>query len=117
MPSRQIRDVEAGTDISLEAGQNINGTAGQSMVLEAQDSISIKCGDSTIAISPDTIDIQSPNVTINGVMTLGIDSPAMTITSAAGTLTFDGGDVLATGKSLVGHVHIGNLGFPTTPPV
>ena len=61
--------------------------------------------------------VNSPaGITIKAAGTLELS--ASTITASAGTvnITGGGGDVVVSGKSLVGHTHTGNLGNQTSPP-
>ena len=75
---------------------NIDISANQGHItLEAATSITLKCGDSTITLTPDKIDIKAPEVQLDGV---------------------NEGDLIVKGFSFRKHMHMGNLGAPTSTP-
>ena len=75
-------------------------------------------GGATVTISESgAVSVNSPaGITIKAAGTLELS--ASTITASAGTvnITGGGGDVVVSGKSLVNHMHTGNLGNQTSPP-
>lgn len=87
-------------------------------ILKAK-SLEIKVGGATVTISESgEVKVNSPEgITIVASGELKLN--ASTITASAGTvnITGGGGDVVVSGKSLVGHKHTGNLGAPTTSPL
>lgn len=86
-------------------------------ILEAE-SLEIKVGGATVTVDKSgAVTINSPaGITIKAAGTMELS--ASTITASAGTvnITGGGGDVMVSGKSLVGHTHTGNLGNQTSPP-
>lgn len=86
-------------------------------ILEAE-SLEIKVGGATVTVGKSgAVTISSPaGITIKAAGTLELS--ASTITASAGTvnITGSGGDVVVSGKSLVNHMHTGNLGNQTSPP-
>lgn len=68
------------------------------------ESLSLKQGEATIQMSGNNIAMNAGTVTINGAL------------SVSGTISSDT-DVLSAGISGKNHVHTGNMGQPTSPPV
>ena len=68
-------------------------------LINAAEGLTLVCGGSVIEMKPNSIDITSAKITLNG-----------TTEVTGGTTT------LATGVVLDTHFHIGNLGGPTSPP-
>lgn len=87
-------------------------------ILEAK-SLEIKVGGATVTISESgAVTVNSPaGITIKAAGTLELS--ASTITASAGTVNINGGggDVVVSGKSLVNHTHMGNLGNATSAPL
>lgn len=52
-------------DINLEAAANIDMDSGQDVTIDATVGITFTCGESTITMTPDSIDLTSPLITIN----------------------------------------------------
>lgn len=69
------------------------------ILIEAANTITLACGSSKITLSPGSINVESPVISLNG-----------TTSVSGGTTT------IADGTVLDSHSHIGNLGFPVSPP-
>lgn len=93
-------NVKADNNINIEAGVNINTKAGTSIIEQA--------GTSTSRTAPDNLVDGKEHITKNTL----IDSS----TTINATTTINA-DAVIGGKSFLGHMHIGNLGAPTSPPV
>ena len=102
--------------------------------IEASKSISLTCGGSTIVMTPDSIAIDSTNISITGTdsvsieapslalagtMDASIDSPMFTISGLACAITSTTLNITSittltgVGGTLNTHMHVGNLGAPT----
>lgn len=81
-------------DINIYSAAGMDVDAGDSITVDSPTDIKLTCGASTIVMTPASIVITSPNVSIVG-----------------GT-----GDAFINGISLVTHKHLGNHGFSTSPP-
>lgn len=101
---------------------------GNEIIIQAQDHIKITAP--TIDIESTTLNVKSNTINVKASST-SVDSNSMSVKSSSyANQTSDcsingssvainggGGDVVVSGKSLVGHTHIGNHGAPTSPPM
>lgn len=87
-------------------------------ILKAK-SLEIKIGSATVTISESgSVKVDSPaGIGIKASGELKLSATTLTASAATVNITGGGGDVTVAGKSLVNHMHTGNLGAPTTPPV
>lgn len=87
-------------------------------ILKAK-SLEIKIGSATVTISESgSVKVSSPaGIEIKASGELKLSATTLTASAATVNITGGGGDVTVSGKSLVKHMHTGNLGKPTTPPV
>lgn len=93
-------NVKADNDINIEAGMNINTKAGVNIVEQA--------GTSTTRTAP--------NNTLDGTEHITGTTTIDSATTINATTTVNA-DAIIGGKSFLGHMHIGNMGAPTSPPV
>ena len=93
-------NVKADNNINIDAGVNINTKAGTSIVEQA--------GTSTSRTAPNNL--LDGNEHITG--TTLIDS-----STTINALTTINADAVIGNKSFLGHMHIGNMGAPTSPPI
>ena len=87
-------------------------------ILKAK-SLEIKIGSATVTISESgSVKVDSPaGIEVKASGELKLSATTLTASAATVNITGGGGDVTVSGKSLVKHMHTGNLGKPTTPPV
>lgn len=109
---------------------DISGGGNSTVVLGENGNISIKSS-AKISLESPTISLTGSDVSINGsssisvaggaVSTSGTDisTSGSSVSVSGGSVSIDGGggDCVISGKSLVGHSHIGNMGSPTSPPL
>ena len=87
-------------------------------ILKAK-SLEVKIGSATVTISEGgDVKITSPaSITVQAASELKLTATTLTASAATVNITGGGGDVVVSGKSLVNHIHTGNMGKPTTPPL
>jgi len=87
-------------------------------ILKAK-SLEVKIGSATVTISEGgDVKITSPaSITVQAASELKLTATTLTASAATVNITGAGGDVVVSGKSLVTHIHNGNLGKQTTPPL
>lgn len=99
-------NVKADNNINIEAGVNINTKAGTSIVEEA--------GTSTSRTAPDNL--LDGKYHITGTTLIDSETTINASTTINSTETV-ASDATIGGKSFLGHMHVGNLGAPTSPPI
>jgi len=99
-------------NINRTAGNIINDTASVTINIEAKSSdVNIKAGNNVNVDAATDINIKSGSkININAGSELNENSPTINIKGGSG-------DCIINGISLVNHVHVGNLGAPTSPPI
>ncbi len=87
-------------------------------ILKAK-SLEVKIGSATVTISEGgDVKITSPaSITVQAASELKLSATTLTASAATVNITGGGGDVVVSGKSLVNHIHTGNMDKPTTPPL
>lgn len=85
--------VDSGDQTTTVTSGNIThkASAGE-MTLDAATKITLKCGGSTITMTPGSIEMKSPQITVQGNGTVDVTSPATTV-EGSGMLTLKGGMV------------------------
>lgn len=94
--------VNVGNNASLSVGNNASVNVGSATSLNSGSSIDVTAGSAVNVTAPDVI--INGNVTINGTAHI------------TGATTCDA-DATIGGKSFLSHMHVGNLGAPTSPPI
>lgn len=107
-------NVYAKNDINVRADNNINISAGVNINTEAGECIVEQAGTSTSRTAPDNLVDGKEHITGNTTIDSTTTINATTVINSSETVA---GDANIGGKSFLGHMHIGNMGAPTSPPI
>jgi hypothetical protein len=87
------------------------------ITIEAATKINIRCGNSQIVLNPESIEIESPQITVKSGATtfkpLAPGSAEQTVITATSVTSTDSAGLSV---DLITHTHVGNLGNPTSSP-
>ncbi len=101
-------ELEKSTHTATVSAENIKGDAGKDVVVNAGGKVNVTASDS--------VTITSPTVTINGDVTINGTATISGLTTIGGSAKIDP-DAVIGGKSFLGHIHLGNMGASTSPPI
>ena len=103
-------------DYDLEGDDYVEVKKNQQTDIDGDANITIK-GKLVLKVGSCTVTIEDGTVTVDAANKLNMTAPNIKIDGNTVNITGATGDCVIRGVSLVNHVHTGNLGTPTSPPL
>ena len=100
----------------IEGDDYVEVKKNQQTDIDGDANITIK-GKLVLKVGSCTVTIEDGTVTVDAASKLNMTAPNIKIDGNTVNITGEAGDCVIRGVSLVNHVHTGNLGTPTSPPL